>query len=213
MFLRNNIISSLQSFVGEMCVPVLPQVTCRHREKKAVPYLPNSRGICVCLRSERFKSEVEVLVWCGWRTRTLPSCKPGERAGSLSVLPPVSKPLQLFHVGSRVKHPEIKALTDIPAGRVHALWLRGLDWSPFSEWSKPRMCLPHPTQAQGKEQGQLPHLPVKNPQSSWVRSKPLSLWNTAPYTHISYQVRDKMKYWSHKPARGTIRVTLMGNYS
>jgi len=45
-----------------MCVPVLAQVTCRHREKEAVSSLSNSQGTRMSLRSERAKSKAEVLL-------------------------------------------------------------------------------------------------------------------------------------------------------
>lgn len=178
-----------------MCIPVAPQVTCRHREKEAVPYLPISQGTHMCLRPERSKVKSKSCsAWCRQRTWTLLSHEPGEHAGSPSTLSPISKLLQLFHVGWRVKSPEIKALSDIPAGRAHAWQERGLAWSPLSELSKPRMCVPRLAQLHETQlQGQLPHLPVKNIQSSSVHLKPLSLRNTTPYTHTSPTKSDEVK--------------------
>lgn len=46
-------------------------------------------------------------------------CEPGEHAGNLYILLPISKLPKLFHVGLRAKLLEIKATTDIPRGGVH----------------------------------------------------------------------------------------------
>lgn len=96
-------------------------MTCRYREKEAVPYVPNSQSIYMCLRSERFKSKAEVLLLLVQvKDPNLALRELGEHAGNLYLLLPISKLLELFHVGWRAKHPEVKAPTGIPGGTVHA---------------------------------------------------------------------------------------------